>query len=165
MAEVKIPMIHADHPDDERFDEVHISCVERWKDSEISGDEWRFSYVAEVKRKGETIVEIGASRLDWLLQGLQWRIIIAGEEGNFDDEAWKRTKTKCDQPGCANEATIFYKRLKRFTRNGESLAPSSYYDENEYRQFCDRHKRRGDCSLDDADHNYTVIDNPNKETN
>ena len=153
-------MIHVDHPDDERFDEIHIECVERWKDSELSGDEWRFSYLADIKRKGETIFTISASKLDWLLQGLQWRMLIAGENSDWDDLAWVRTKDKCDQPSCANVATIFMKRLKRFTRNGQELAFSEYYDGNEYRQFCDHHSRRGDCGLDDADHNYIQIRNP-----
>ena len=163
MAEVKFPMIHVDHPEDERFDEIHIKCVERWKESELSGDEWRFSYVATIKRKGEEIGHIGASTLDWLLKGLQWRMMTAGEDGKFDQEAWQRTKSKCDQPGCSNLAIIFYKRLKRFTKQGEALAPSTYCDGNEYRQFCDRHKHRGDCGLDDADYNYALIVNPNEK--
>lgn len=76
-------LFHIDHPDDERFDEIHISVVERWKESELSGDEWRFSYLAEIKRKGEIIIRITASTLDWLLKGLQWRIQIAGEKANL----------------------------------------------------------------------------------
>lgn len=159
-------MIHVNHPEDERFDEIHIECIERWKESEMSGDEWRFSYLATVKRKGEEIIHVSASTLDWLLKGLQWRIMVAGKENQFDTEAWNRTLDKCDQPGCSNVATIFYKRLKRFTNRGDALAPSSYYDGNEYRQFCNRHQVRGDCDLDDADHNYISIDNPNaKEEN
>lgn len=151
--------IHVDHPDDERFDAIDIHVVERWKESELSGDEWRFSYVAEVKRKGETIMTISASKLEWLLSGLQWRMMVSGEQGQFDFEAWKRTEDKCDQPGCALIATVFYKRLKRFTDRGDELAPNSYYDGNEFRQFCDKHRHRGDCALDDADHNYEEIFN------
>lgn len=160
---MNLSMIHVDHPEDERFDEIHIECVERWKESELSGDEWRFSYVATIKRKGEDIGCISASKLDWLLKGLQWRIMTAGEDGQVDHEAWLRTNILCDQPGCANKASVFYKRLKRFSNSGDELAASTYHDGNEYRQFCDRHKRRGDCDLDDADHNYEVIENPNKE--
>ena len=160
------PMIHVNHPEDERFDEIHIQCVERWKESELSGDEWRFSYVATIKRKDEEIGHVGASTLDWLLKGLQWRMMTAGEDDKFDHDAWNRTKDKCDQPGCSNLATIFYKRLKRYTKQGEALFPSLYYDGKEYRQFCNRHKVRGDCALDDADHNYIQIKNPNvKEEN
>ena len=153
-------MYHVDHPDDERYDEIHIQVVPRWKESELSGNEWRFSYVAKVKRKGETILEISASRLEWLLAGLRWRMIVVGEEGKVDTDAWDRTKDKCDQPGCRNLATIFYKRLKRYTKSGQELAPSTYYDGKEYRKFCEQHKFRGDCGLDDADHNYNKIRDP-----
>ena len=154
-------MIHVDHPEDERYDAIDIHVVPRWKESELSGDEWRFSYVAKFKRKGELIQTISASRLDWLLQSLQWRMLTGGEEGKVDNEAWNRTRDKCDQPGCATVATIFYKRHKRYTDEGQLLAPSTYHDGNEYRQYCDKHKTRGDCDLDDSDFNYSVIKNPN----
>jgi len=158
-------MIHVDHPDDTRFDEIHIRTVERWKESELSGDEWRFSYVAEIKRKGETVITLSASRWDWLLSGLQWRILTAGENNNFDQDAWKRTKNKCDQPGCANDPVVFLKLIKRWDKEGNLLASDSYYDGKVYRQFCKKHTHRGDCALDDADHNYEEIENPNKEKN
>lgn len=150
-------MIHVDHPDDEKFDAIDIRIQPRWKESELSGDEWRFSYVAEFKRKGETVISFSAHTLDMLIAGLKWRGVIAGEDGGFDVEAWNRTKDKCDQPGCKELATIFYKRIKRYTSAGEALETSSYYDGNEYRQFCERHKHRGDCGLDDADINYSMI--------
>lgn len=146
---------HVDHPEDERFDEVHITCVERWKESEISGDEWRFNYFAQIKRKGEVIIEFTAAKLDWILSSMQWRMLIAGEEGNIDLEAWNRTKDCCDQPGCARAATSYFKRLKRYTKQGEEMMPNTY--SNEFRKFCASHKNRGDCDMDDADHNYEPI--------
>lgn len=151
-------MHHVNHPEDERFDEIHIYIQERWKESELSGDEWRFSYCAEVKRKGETVITINANKLQWLLAGLQWRMLIAGEENNFDQDAWEKTKFFCDQPGCANLPTVFYKRLKPYTSFGDELVDHDY--RNEYRQFCERHEDRGDCDLDDANHNYETIPDP-----
>jgi len=148
-------MIHYNHPDDERYDQINIYIVPRWKESELSGDEWRFSYVADVIRKDETIMSIGASKLEWLLTGLQWRIQFEREKDNFDLEAWKRTENKCDQPGCANVATVFYKRIKTYTKRGQKLADSE--EQNSYRQFCENHITRGDCDLDDADANYSII--------
>ena len=150
---------HVDHPDDERYDNVTIEIHERWKDSELSGDEWRFSYVVTAWRKGEQIVVSGWSRLDWALMALQHTLNIAPADGDiFNHEAWDRTKDKCDQPGCCEIATIFYKRLKPYTKSGDELVDHSW--RNEYRQFCNRHTHRGDCGLDDADHNYILIDSP-----
>lgn len=154
-------LFHIDHPDDERFDEIHIYVVERWKESELSGDEWRFSYSAEIKRKGEIIICITASTLDWLLKGLQWRIQAASEKGEFDSDAWDRTRDKCDQPGCSNVATIFYQLKKEYSRQGDELVDQGSI--KLYRQFCQNHKHRGDCGLSDSDDNYFVIENPNKE--
>ncbi len=150
-------MLHVDHPDDERFDRVTIECEERWKESELSGDEWRFSYVVKLWRKDEAIITASYSRLSWALQRLP---LLAGNypaDKVFDKDAWKRTGSLCDQPGCSADATVYYRRLKRYTDRGDLLAPNSSYDGREYRQFCERHKHRGDCALDDADHNYERI--------
>lgn len=43
------------HPDDPFIDSVRIQIVERYKTSGISGDEWRFSYVVEMIRKGACV--------------------------------------------------------------------------------------------------------------
>ena len=153
-------MMKVDHPEDERFDEINIRIVERWKESELSGDEWRFHYVADIKRKGEIIITLSAARLSWMLQGLEWRILTSGEEDNFDNDAYMRTKDKCDQPGCADTPSVFYMRLKRYAKDGGTLESSEYYDKKEYRQFCDVHKNRGDCDMDDTDQNYREIKNP-----
>lgn len=150
---------HVDHPDDERYDSITIEIVERWKESELSGDEWRFGYLVSAWRKGEVIVSHYWTTLDYALKALQHTINIWPTDGdNFNLDAWNRTKTLCDQPGCASTATIFYKRLKPYTKGGEELVDHKW--RNEYRQFCDRHKTRGDCGLDDADHNYERIEKP-----
>jgi hypothetical protein len=154
-------IFHLDHPEDERYDEINIRVVERWKESELSGDEWRFSYVADVNRKGEKIIELASNSLENLLKGLSWNILISGERGMVDTDAFARTKDKCDQPGCKNGAVVFYKRLKRFTKQGDELMPVSW---DEYRQFCAAHHTRGDCGLDDADNNYEPIQDPKSNT-
>lgn len=152
---------HKDHPDDERYDKITIDVEPRWKESELSGDEWRFSYVIKAWRKGYVIVERSFSRLEWALQALQYTIYIWVEDGEgFNTENWNYTKSLCDQLGCDNKGTIFYQRLKPYTRQGHELVPNSW--DKHYRQFCERHRIRGDCDLDDADANYKEIPNPNK---
>lgn len=150
---------HVDHPDDERYDTVTIECIPRWKESELSGDEYRFSYLIKAWRKGEVIVARSFSSLKLALQALQYTIYIwTDNDDAFNREAWDRTKDKCDQPKCYNLATIFYKRLRPYTNRGEELVANDY--SNEYRQFCESHKHRGDCGLDDADQNYEKIEDP-----
>lgn len=45
-------------------------------------------------------------------------------------------------------------RKKDFCRAGHETEP---HDHNVYRHFCEEHKRRGDCGLDDADVNYVLV--------
>lgn len=151
---------HLDHPDDERFDQVVISIVERWKESELSGDEWRFNYMVQGWRKGEIIVtrSVG-SDLNRAIAGLRGYLDTFPADGDvFDREAFERTKSKCDQPGCINEATIFFECNKLYTKQGQEIVKQAY--QRFYRQFCEMHRERGDCALDDADHNYTPIADP-----
>lgn len=51
------------HDDDEWIDEVRIVTVPRWKESELSGDEWRFSTRIELYRKGHLLARSGSGRL------------------------------------------------------------------------------------------------------
>lgn len=151
--------MHVDHPDDERFDRVTIDIQPRWKESELSGDEWRFGYILQFWRKGEIIITKSYGSLEWALDFASTATISDNVGEAFDREAWDRTKDKCDQPGCDIVATVFFERLKPFTKQGQELVKDPGV--TEFRQFCDIHTHRGDCSMDDADHNYSPIDNPN----
>ena len=152
---------HENHPEDERFDRIVIEVNPRWKESELSGDEWRFSYVIKAYRKGELIIQRSWSTLEYAVGALYYTLHIGPQDGEyFDREAWERTKILCDQPGCAEVATVFYHRKKPYTNRGaELVAETRHY---QYRQFCSKHRHRGDCDLDDADHNYEQIPNPFK---
>ena len=149
---------HVEHPDDERFDRITIDIHPRWKESELSGDEWRFSYVITGWRKGEAIVSRELGNLKYALMFLQPTLLGDDMGAYFDQEASKRTRDKCDQPGCAEVATVFLERVKSYSRRGEELVRSSLTPE--FRQFCEAHRERGDCSRDDADHNYVEIAKP-----
>ena len=151
-------LYHEDHPDDERFDSVTIDCIERWKESELSGDEYRFSYRVRFWRKEIVIIERSFSTLEYAIKYLP-SMPSSTEDSAVNHDGWNATKRLCDQPGCALEASVFYKRKKHFTPRGEELVMGSIAT---YRQFCVEHKHRGDCSRDDSDHNYEAIENPSK---
>lgn len=146
---------HVDHPDDHRYDHIDIQPVERWKESELSGDEWRFSYMVNAYRKGNLLSSKVAGSFDAAL-ALIPQMGHAGNlaEGEFFPEAYEMTRPLCDQPGCESYAVKFYLRMTRYTKQGEKLADGHG---TEYRQFCERHSTRGDCALDDADHNYQEL--------
>lgn len=141
------------HEDDEWFDEVHIECEERWKESELSGDEWRFSYVVTVSRKGQVLIQRGFSKLEWAIQHLP--AILSGNmapAGN-DDSREFADANYCFQPGCRNEGSIVYQLKQEYCNRGHGTDPHR----PTYRRFCLQHERRGDCGLEDADHNYERV--------
>lgn len=139
-------------PDAQGFDEVRIVTVPRFKESELSGDEWRISAAIEFYRKGRCVHRIGwGSKVENAVHGLGYHFLCAHDDGKafFAGE-----EDYCDQEGCANHATVTYRLKKGFTRDGTERELSR---DGEYRMFCDRHKHRGDCGLEDADNNYEIV--------
>jgi hypothetical protein len=113
----------------------------------MSGDEWRISASIEFIRKGKVIKAFTASNIEYAVRLLDSKLINFGEgnggyyggEGSF-----------CDQEGCSEIANVLAKKKFDWSRDGnKSESPS-----NAYRLFCNKHKRRGDCGLDDSDTNY-----------
>lgn len=142
-------------PDAQGFDEVRIVTVPRWKESELSGDEWRISARIEFYRKGKLVhsastrnVESGCAQVGYHhANGLdEGKGFFAGETDI------------CDQEGCCEKATVFLRLKKGFNRDGSERR--LWANDGEYRAFCLRHKMRGDCGLEDADNNYEPIENP-----
>lgn len=148
---VRLP--HRDlKPDAQAFDEIRIVTVPRWKESELSGDEWRISAKVQFYRNGCVLHEVGYGRnIESAVMGLGGLFQQAQDEGRgfFGGEG-----NFCDQEGCANTATITYRKLFDFAPgSGTKIGPS-----DGIRRFCERHRGRGDCGLDDADRNYEVVE-------
>ena len=152
----KAPPQHVGAKDGQRYDRVEIYTVNRYKQSDMSGDEWRYNSAIKFYRKGEVVhvqtfrnVEEAAQCLPALMVGV----------GMLDCD-WDRlnaaNKGKCDQEGCSDDATHYHYLKDRYDRAGNKRPAR---DTGEYRCFCDRHKTRGDCGLDDADVNYDVQEN------
>lgn len=139
-------------PDGQRFDKVDIYTVPRWKESELSGDEYRISANADLYYKGHLVKRMTFSDVEGAIRYLDgalayWR--ESGEDfGRIDDSML------CDQESCSRVADVKYKRKQAFTQHGD---PTDLYDFSLYRVFCNQHKTRGDCSRDDADHNYVEV--------
>lgn len=140
---------HALRPDAQAFDEVRILTVPRYKESELSGNEWRISATIQLLRKGKVICERGAGTVEAataLLPAL-WIQMCDEGEGYFAGDG-----EHCDQEGCSKPATVTYRKVADYCRDGHKTEPFNA----SYRHFCERHKTRGDCGLEDADDNYTV---------
>lgn len=149
------------HEDDEWIDEVRIVTVPRWKESELSGDEWRFSTRIEVFRKGQLLARSGAGRMKDAVSMLPGLLLSWGGGshigGAFEEEPGRPSEfwdEFCFNPGCPEQAAVEFRRKHHYCREGEA------HDRDwrvEHVRFCERHKRRGDCGLNDADRNYEVV--------
>ena len=149
------------HRDDEIIDEITFKTVPRYKTSGLSGDEWRVSTAVELKRKGEVMatgtyhsIKDAAAHLPWFLR--TWIETLSEEGSDRWSKRIKADESTCHQPGCAEPATVFYSLKKQFSREGYEKDLTGYHCEVR-RAFCDRHKTRGDCGLEDSDTNYEKV--------
>jgi len=135
-------------PDAQGFDEVRLITVPRYKESGMSGDEWRISIKAQYWRKGELkFEETVASNMESACSFMGYKYTVACE-GSF--QFYGGEKDYCDQEGCSKKATVTYSKKHSFCRDGHKTENT----DTVIRLFCDDHKTRGDCGLDDADCNY-----------
>lgn len=135
-------------PDAQGFDEIRIITVPRWKDSYYSGSEWRISASIQFFRKGVQRHEVGVSKVETAAGFCYAEMMRAYDSalGYFAGE-----EDTCDQEGCALPARHIRWLKKEFCQAGHGEDVKSPV----YRMFCDDHKRRGDCGLEDNDSNYS----------
>jgi len=138
-------------PDAQAFDEVRITTVPRYKTSGLSGDEWRISARVQFFRKGVLCHEESFSTVEHACGFLygEYHHAISNGKAHFAGDG-----IHCDQEGCRNTKTVTYRRLKDVCHDGREAEPSRI---SLYRNFCDEHRTRGDCDLDDADINYVEV--------
>ncbi len=139
------------------FDEVRIFTVPRYKTSWASGDEWRFSATTELRYKGKVLIEDGYSNVDDAMRDLDG---LATRYRN-SDAIWKneRDPALCDQEGCAEPGTVILQaKGEKCTDCGHEKVSCLAGPYPGHRLFCKAHSTRGDCSLNDADDNYIVVE-------
>jgi hypothetical protein len=136
-------------PDAQAFDEVRITTVPRFKDSAISGSEWRISAHVQFLRKGKVAYETRFADIKTACTLLAWARENAIDEG----KAYNGGEGDfCDQEGCSEKATVFYKIRKSYCNMPYLHPPSD--DGESWRAFCEKHSIRGNQSFDDSDSNY-----------
>lgn len=143
--------VRASRPNHQAYDEVRILTSPRWKESEISGDEWRISGRIQFYLKGQLLGERSYSSVASALQYGDWAAVELFENGKINSID---TIPYCDQEGCSEKAKYKF-RLKKKFRNDGSEKEMLW---KEHRCFCSQHKHRGDCGLEDADNNYEFIE-------
>lgn len=159
--EQKTRVVFEPHEDDQWYDEMRVRCVERWKESEMSGDEWRFSYYVEFLRKADVLVSRTFSRWEWAMAYVP-SLALNDYPGGADEEHQEAPVIKhryefCFQPGCPELATREFRLIKLYApRSGQEIPKS--LDADHRMRFCYRHAgQRGDGGLMDADANLVEV--------
>lgn len=141
-------MDFAYRPDAQAFDEIRIVTIPRYKESGLSGSEWRISAEVQFYRNGNLIHQEGHFRdVETAAKFLAFTHARACDDGHayFAGE-----QGFCDQEGCSNKPFVFFKRKKHYGHCGHEK--EKYGDS--VRKFCAEHERRGDGAIDDCDDNY-----------
>lgn len=68
-------------PDAQAFDEIRVYTVPRFKDSKLSGSEWRISATVEIWRKGRLIHETGFRNVETAAQLMAHTYMNAVDNG------------------------------------------------------------------------------------
>lgn len=141
-------------PDAQAFDEVRFVTIDRFKESEMSGDEWRISVVMQFFRNGKIVHEVqAAGKMEnaMAFAGFLYARACDDGKGYFAGE-----DNYCDQEGCPLKATVTYRIKER--KCSSCGQKEEHYQGNDIAKFCDRHKRRGDSDLTDQDKNYEPVE-------
>ena len=147
---------HKRLPEWETYDAIVMGIVPRWKESGLSGDEWRYGVNISFMFKGLTIKTEYARDMNAAVMLLGWYKIAGKDEfKGIPDEILAKEKIACDNIGCPADATQWFALRRQTSDRGEWLEREENFVY--YRQFCDAHAHRGDCSREDNDENYVAI--------
>lgn len=146
--------------DVQTVDEVRIFTVPRYKTSDFSGSEWRFSATTELRYKGKVLAQDSYRNVEAAMAD------VTGLLRKYSETAWKdlvnsdtapAESDQCDQEGCPELATVTLRTKKtRCTSCGQDDDGGG--ETGGERRFCSAHSTRGDCSLNDADDNYEIVE-------
>ena len=138
------------------YDEVRLTTVPRYKTSELSGDEWRHSARVELMYKENVLYARSFTDMKYATAWLAWGVL----DDDVSHEALKvyhaLPKDYCDQPGCASKYDVKYQVKVCYHPDGSTMARQPSKPKTQ--QFCKRHAERGNCSREDNDDNYLLIE-------
>lgn len=139
----------------EPFDKIELKVVPRYKQSEMSGDEWRTGINLTFWFKGQMVQEAFFNTMKGAIMMLP--AIWLQAQGPIVAKVLELEDKYCAQPGCPNGASssLLKRFLKRLATN-EGWLDKDMTVCRYYRKFCDQHERRGDCGLEDNDQNYSA---------
>jgi hypothetical protein len=132
-------------PEFEVFDRIEMKIVPRYKQSELSGDEWRQHVEVCFYFKGELVKSFGCRDMEAASKLLGWHLIhLSGEQYDeaIPDKVRELEEIKCFQPSCCQDAKHKYYLKELFSSQGEKLDVTEHSSFRYYRKFCDVHSTR-----------------------
>jgi len=140
--------------DFESFDKITFEVVPRYKTSGLSGDEWRQHVQVNFWFKGEVVHEAGFGnmRSALMMVGAEW---LRAQEPIPEKVIKLEESGVCDQPSCARMAEGRFLIKRETSQQGDFIEQNTFKN---FRRFCKKHLRRGDCSREDSDDNYEPLD-------
>lgn len=143
---------HKRHRDFEVFDRITMEIVPRYKESGLSGDEWRQHVEVKFWFKGHEIASNGCRDMSAAAMLLgSWLI---DSSSPIADKVLKLEDDLCDQPSCTEPPTHRYILKELFSQRGEKLDVADVHGARYFRKFCQKHGTRGNCGREDSDDNY-----------
>lgn len=145
---------NAQRPDAQEFDEIRIKTIPRFKDSYMSGSEWRISALVSVYQKGRLCFQRSFRDIDAAIPRLQ-SVLDEASENRPDNVNFAGDGEHCDQEGCSEKTTIVKRFKKTYcTGGGNCGQETDNYENITLRHFCKSHSVRGTSDLEDCDSNY-----------
>lgn len=155
------------HRNDEHHDSVTMEQTERFKTSDISGDEWRFLTTVKLQWKGRVLAETTFGNMDNALRGVDaWVTSLydwGREGGPLELDRELRVKL-CFQPKCPNDAVSTFRLKEVWNRQGCCRTDDNDWSSPQYVRYCNRHVARGDSGRTDSDGNMVLVDGPGLTT-
>lgn len=139
--------------DDEGVDRIVLSVVDRFKQSGLSGDEWRYSVDVSFHRKGKEVYRTHYGKMQWAIMALAYEWMTWPEKS--PTPMWGLDEKQCAQYGCAEPAEVVYRLKEEFSAQGEGPIPDTLH--NCRRAYCAKHRERGDSDREDCMDNYEVV--------
>lgn len=152
-------------PEDDGVISVVMKRIPRWKESELSGDEWRYTLSTMVEFKdwfngGSNKVKIFG--LNFVDMSLKLASLLNEElsHGNQKSVPYMVKEPNeilvCFQPGCIEPPANVYIIKQQWTYHPYQGQKMDHYGKW-VRAFCERHSNRGDCDLEDSNNNYELL--------
>ena len=126
----------------------------RFKQSGLSGNQWRTSVVVTFWFKGQMLHARPFRNMDTAIRYLGPALDELCEP--ISDQHIELDRTRCSQPGCSRLPSAGRRYLNRLTApDGSLIDPKDVFGVY-HRQFCADHAGRGDADREDNNKNYAT---------